>query len=74
MMWVMIYTTLFRYIGDGPEWNGPYDQAQCLNNGWLYNLLYITNFVDQDGMVNKTKTYFYSILLLPAVGTGLYFH
>ncbi|CAH1800194.1 unnamed protein product [Owenia fusiformis] len=48
MFVLMVYTCLYKYVGDGPVWpKSVVDPTNCLDT-WWGNLLYVQNFVNTD--------------------------
>ncbi|OWF35674.1 O-acyltransferase like protein-like [Mizuhopecten yessoensis] len=77
MLVLMISATLFRYLGDGPEWPKDGLEIESCATTWWTNLLYINNFVHADKMCFGVAWYlandmqFY--ILSPLMLVPLYF-
>jgi hypothetical protein len=44
MLVMMVFLTLYPYLGSGPMWPKEAEKDSCRDT-WWYNLLYINNFV-----------------------------
>ncbi|XP_052090838.1 nose resistant to fluoxetine protein 6-like [Mytilus californianus] len=47
MLVLMVYVSLFPYIGSGPVWKKDGAEYNYCKNSWYYNLLYINNFFEK---------------------------
>ncbi|VDI21430.1 Hypothetical predicted protein [Mytilus galloprovincialis] len=46
MLILMVYVSLFPYIGSGPLWEKDGPEPNYCKDAWYYNILYINNLVD----------------------------
>ena len=46
MLVLMVYVSLFPYIGSGPIWPRDGVEPNYCEKAWYYNLLYVNNFVE----------------------------
>ncbi|KAJ8894636.1 hypothetical protein PR048_007300 [Dryococelus australis] len=51
---IAVFATVYVYLGNGPEWyNGVEYQSRLCRQNWMWNVLYVNNYVERDSMTAK---------------------